>query len=362
MQDEYTDETILKRMLNKVSDSIDKREGSIIYDTLSPFANELVKFYFELVNKIDLLFADTAVDEYLDRLCNQIGVKRKQATFAIKQGGFYNVDNELMDISIGSRFTCEDLYWIVKAKISTGVYQVQCETAGIIGNSATGSMVPVDYIDNLGTATLTDLLIPGADTETDEALRERYFETSNNPAFGGNIEDYKQKTKAIEGVGAVKVIPVWNGGGTVKLIITDSNYNIASEVLVEKVQNIICPEVSDKGLGLAPIGHKVTVVTPETQEINISTRITLASGTVLSNVQGLIQETISNYLLELRKNWEDSESLIVRIAQIEARILDIEGVLDIAETNINEQTSNIEISQEYLPVLRNLEVQENETN
>lgn len=211
MQEEYTDEAILQRMLSKIPDSIDKREGSIIYDTLAPFANELAKFYFELVNKIDLLFADTAVDKYLDRLCNQIGAKRKQATFAIKQGSFYNTDDELMDISVGSRFTCEDLYWIVKSKISTGVYQVQCETAGTIGNSATGSMVPVDYIDNLGTATLTDLLIPGTDAETDETLRERYFETSNNPAFGGNIEDYKQKTKSIEGVGAVKVMPVWAG-------------------------------------------------------------------------------------------------------------------------------------------------------
>lgn len=51
----------------------------------------------------------------------------------------------------------------------------------------------------------------------------------------------------------MKVIPVFNGGGTVKLIITDSNYSIASNTLVEKVQNDICPGMSNGGMGLAPI-------------------------------------------------------------------------------------------------------------
>jgi len=31
-------------------------------------------------------------------------------------------------------------------------------------------------------------------------------------------------------VGDVKVYPVWNGGGTVKLVIIDSEYNVPSEV------------------------------------------------------------------------------------------------------------------------------------
>lgn len=82
----------------------------------------------------------------------------------------------------------------------------------------------------------------------------------------------------------------------------------------------------------------------------------------LSSIQETIQNIITEYLLELRKNWENSESLIVRISQIEAKILDIEGVLDISETTINGQASNIEVTQAYLPVLNNLEVQENETN
>lgn len=161
MLEEYTDEAILQRMLSGIPNSIDKREGSIIYDALAPSANELARLHFKLINIIDLLFVDTAVGEYLDRLCGQIGIKRKQATFAIKQCSFYNAENEeLMDVEIGSRFTCGDLYWVVMEKISAGVYQIRCETAGLIGNSITGNLIPIDYIDNLGMAILADLLVP----------------------------------------------------------------------------------------------------------------------------------------------------------------------------------------------------------
>jgi len=64
--------------------------------------------------------------------------------------------------------------------------------------------------------------------------------------------------------------------------------------------------------------------------------------------------------LNLRKEWEDSTSLIVRISQIESLILNTEGVIDITNTVINEQNGNIEIGKEYIPILGNIEIIENE--
>ncbi len=357
-EENYTFEAILGRMLDTVPDTMDKREGSIIYDALAPAAAELAENYIWLQNAINLVFVDTSVGEYLDRLCNQIGVKRKPATAAIKQGSFYNENSNLMDVEIGSRFTCGDLYWSVIAKISDGIYQVQCESTGVGGNNVTGDLIPVDYIDELGRAILTELLIPGEDEEDDDTLRARYLAVSNDVAFAGNIEDYKEKTKALDGVGGVKVIPVWNGGGTVKLIIINSDYNVASKVLLENVQIAICPNLTDEGTGLAPIGHKVTIVTPSETNINVSTKITLSSGSVLETVQQRIVDAINNYLLGLRKAWEDSSSLIIRISQIESTILNVDGVLDVSTTTINGQASNLEITQEYLPVLGKVEVRE----
>ena len=92
-EEKYTYEAILQRMLDTIPDTIDKREGSIIYDALAPAAAELAQAYIWLSNAVDLVFVDTSVDEYLDRLCNQIGIIRKEATPAIKQGNFYNSNN-----------------------------------------------------------------------------------------------------------------------------------------------------------------------------------------------------------------------------------------------------------------------------
>lgn len=258
--DEYYDyDNILSRMLNNIPADIDKREGSVIYNAIAPAALELAQMYFILANSIDLCFADTAVEIYLDKICNQAGVYRKEATRAIRKANFFS--NSLdeaeeympLNVSIGERFSIEDVAFIVTEKIQDGTYKVECETAGNIGNNYFGTLLPVGYIDNLSSATLSDILIPGKDSETDEELRKRYFETVNEKIFSGNMADYKKKTKEIAGVGAVKVTPCWNGGGTVKLTILDSEFNKASDVLIEKVQNEICPELSSEGLGLAPI-------------------------------------------------------------------------------------------------------------
>ena len=84
--DEYFDyDTIVQRMLDRIPTQIDKREGSIIYNAIAPAAAELAQIYIVLKNNIDLVFADTSVGEYLDRLCNQAGLTRIEATSAIKK-------------------------------------------------------------------------------------------------------------------------------------------------------------------------------------------------------------------------------------------------------------------------------------
>lgn len=355
--DEYYDfNNIMQRMLSKVSDSIDKREGSIIYDAIAPCAIEIAQMYIVLKDNIDLSFVDTAVAEYLDRLCNQIGIQRKQATKTIRKAEFYDETENLMDIAIGERFTLNDLNYKVVKKIDKGIFECECETEGIKGNTESGTLIPVNYIEGLGKAILKDILIPGEDTESDENLRQRYFETINEKAFAGNIADYKKKTKEISGVGAVKVTPIWQGGGTVELTILDSNFNKASEQLINIIQEEICPDKNQNGIGIAPIGHLVTVDTIEEEIINITTNITLSENSNIELIKEKITNEINKYFLELKKTWEDSNSIIVRISQIETRILNIEGIIDIANTKINNVSTNIEVSSNKIPKLGTVEV------
>ena len=117
------------------------------------------------------------------------------------------------------------------------------------------------------------------------------------------------------------------------------------------MQQEICPNKEPSGLGLAPIGHKVTVTTPGEFLINISSQIQYTEGESEITVKPKIIEALKRYFVELREKWETTETVIVRTSQVENIILNTEGVLDISQTLINENTSNIEIEGEKIPVI-----------
>ena len=61
-------------------------------------------------------------------------------------------------------------------------------------------------------------------------------------------------------------------------------------------------------------------------------------------------------MLELRTDWASQGSLIVRIAQIETRLLAIEGIIDISGTSINDDASNLTLTIFQIPVLGSVTV------
>ncbi len=345
MYESVTFEGILKRMLSKIPNDMDKREGSIIYDALAPCAVELQLMYIELDNILKETFADTASREYLVLRGGERGLSPYSATYAVLKGEFN------MEVPLGARFSCGDLNYFVLAHIDGFNYQMQCETVGSVGNRTFGKLIGIDYIQGLSSAKLTELLIPAEDEEDTESFRERYFSSFNNKAFGGNVTDYLEKTNAIEGVGACKVTPVWNGGGTVKLTVLDSTFNRASDVLVGVVQETIDPTQDGQGVGTAPIGHVVTVDTVSEVLVDIETSLTFDTGYSFEVLEGAIVDVIEEYLAEERSKWGNQSYLIVRIAYIEARILGINGVLDISGTKLNGVGENLVLGEFDLPVL-----------
>ena len=348
MYESITYEDILQRMLDRVPNTMDKREGSIIYDALAPAAVELQLMYIEFDIILQETFGDTASREYLIRRAKERGITPYKSTYALLKGEFTPSN---INIALGSRFSLNDLNYYVKAKISDGVYQVECEEKGIKGNQYFGDMIPIEYIDGLETAHLTELLIPGEDEEDTEDFRVRYFSSFETKPYGGNKKDYIEKTNAIAGVGSTKVTPLWDGGGTVKLTILNSEFSKASSTLIEAVQQEIDPTNDGSGLGIAPIGHIVTVDTANEITVNIATTITFDDGYSFASLQTQIQSVIEAYLLELRKDWANQGSLIVKTAQIDTRILGIQGILDITDTRINGSTSNLILSAYQIPVM-----------
>lgn len=390
---EVTYREILERMLNRVSDKFDKREGSVIFDTHSPTALELEILYVELNRMIAEGYGDTASREYLILRCKERGIIPYPATYAVLKGTFTPATVDV----IGKRFNLGSLNYIVTEKIADGEYRVQCETSGTVGNQYFGQLIPIEYVEGLETATLTEVLIPGEDEEDTEDLRTRYFNSFDEKAFGGNVRDYIEKTNAIPGVGSTKVTRVWNSdirpadmipneivnewyegiigtvnptvkawleivysaakakkltvGGTVLLTILNSEYGVPTPELIQTVQTAIDPEQNaGEGYGLAPIGHVVTVKPADSVTINVKTTITFDVGYSWSNLQSSVDEAIQAYLLELRRTWADNPYLVVRVSQIETRLLSISGIVDIGNTRINNKADNLTLGKYEVPI------------
>ncbi len=422
MFEDISYDSILESMLENVPSDVDKREGSIIFDALSPAALELADVYIYLDIVLNNSFADTAEREYLILRAKERGLSPYEATAAVlKLEVTYTGDSE--NVSAGDRFSYNGLIYTVTeqmendtdedittypfngeesvsepGEVIAGWWKVQCETAGTEGNSYFGSVVPVETISELKTAEITELLIPGEDEESTEDFRERYFDSINSNAFGGNKADYINWVNAIDGVGGTKAARVWNGdisptdlipsdtvsewyedvideldsdvkswltavytaaaekklvtGGTVLITIINSEYAAASDELVESVQEELDPaDSSGEGYGIAPIGHVVTVQSVTEVSVTVTTEITFESGYSWSNMTSAIESAVESYFVELRQAWASSEYLVVRISQIENCILNLSGVIDITGTKLNNSESNISLGKYEIPVL-----------
>ena len=344
MYEQMTFERIVKQMLDAVPQNVDKREGSILYDAVCGAALELANMYVALDVVLNETFADTASREYLIKRAAERGLSPEPATTAVLRGECN------IDVPLGSRFSLEDLNYVAFERISEGVFRFRCETPGEAGNKLLGDLVPIDYIEGLTTAKLTELLIPGEDEEDTEVFRRRYLDSLTSLAFGGNQADYKQKVSAIEGVGGVKVVPAFYGAGTVQLILKDSDMGAPSEELVKAVQQAVDPtEQTGKGVGIAPIGHKVTVEGAEWTILNIAATITYQSGWNWAAVKTSAEQAIDEYFMELRTRWPDDGAIVVRVSQIEMRLLNLPGVLDVTGTTINGSAQNYQLGGPRLP-------------
>lgn len=395
MYENMTDDFLRERMLSRVPDKLDKRPSALIYDALGPTANELAILYIELEYLVKNSYGDTASREFLDLLCKDRGITPAPATQAVLQGEF---TPGTVDVT-GRRFNIGAVNYVVTEMMSPGQYKVQCESLGTIGNQYLGKMIPIDYIQGLETAELTKILIPGRDEEETEHLRQKYFDSFDGQAFGGNRADYLAKVREIDGIGDVKVTRMWNGdirpadmvptdavrawyestvktvsgeaaawlsavfkaaqekkltvGGTVLVTVINSHdFGEASTVLLDKVQSILDPEENaGEGYGTAPIGHVVTVKSALPVGIQVKTKLVFEEGYSWSSLTTPITEAVDAYLLELRRGWASSNSIAVRVSQIEARILAVKGVADISDTVLNGTAANVTLGQYEIPVI-----------
>ena len=352
-----TEEAIRNRMLSRISDEWDKTEGSYIYDSISPVSIEMVFIAMMAKKILKQGFIQTAEGIFLDYRSDEHGLSRKEATYAI--GKIKIVGNigakipkglkvateadTVLDIQSVEFLTTED---VVIAEEGYVYAPIQAMNAGSIGNvTANKIIVVMESNSNITSITNEEQTLGGTDIELDDNLRSRTLDYVRTPGTSGNVQNYKQWALSIPGVTAVHVKPLWNGNGTVKVIILGGDNEPATDELVKKVQDYI---VGDNNLGerQAPIGADVTVVSAEAITININANVVIDKEiTTLEKVQILFKNSVENYLKENAFN-----SNTIYLSKIGGLLININGVLDYTDLKLNNNTENIPTNDEQVAV------------
>lgn len=336
MWENMTFENILNDMLSRVSTDVDKREGSIIYDALAPAAYKLAEAYFMLSMFLDLVSGDTAVGEFLDRVVADYGITRKTATYAIRK------IETTGTVDADTRWGLGDTTYIITEKISETEYKARCEQLGSIGNQYSGQLENIDNVAGV-TAVLSDIITSGENTETDDNLRARFYNQIRVTSTSGNIYDYKKWALEVPGCGDTKVYPLWDGPGTVKVLVVDENMEIDLD-LPNTVYNYI--------EAVRPIGAAVTVESPLGITIDISAKVILEGGTSLENAIFQFKAMAIQYLKSI-----SFSSYVVSHAKIGSLLLSAPGIADYSELLINETTGNITLNDSEIPICGKVELE-----
>lgn len=350
MAKQYTDKTfdnILTSMLSKVPNSLDKREGSIIYDALAPAAIELEQAYIELDNTLERGFVDTATGEYLDLRVKEQAVERKPALKTIR---FLQCEGSGGRIFAGDRFLVGDMYFAAVEDLTVpGIVKIESESTGSqTVPDYNDEVLSVEGIPGLERAYLVENQedFNGVDAESDEELRARYYITVRRNAGSGNISDYVFWCSEVPGAGRVIVEPLWDGPGTVRIILLDSDGNPASSGLITDVKEYIDP-VDGEGMGKAPIGAKVTVESAEALAINVFATLELDGSRSITDIQTDFETALESYCQKL------TLALATEVVhkKVGAMLIGISGVSDYDNLALNGMGTNIAIATNQIPVV-----------
>jgi uncharacterized phage protein gp47/JayE len=334
--------TILARMLATISDTYDKTDGSFFYDILEPVATELAAIDAYKDTILTYGFASTSTGDYLDKIVDEVGLSRKDGTYAT---GYVTITGTSGSAITEGCYVSSDNYKfaftgtsVVPTSGSIDV-EVKCTTEGTAGNVVSGAIkyFPVT-LSGLTSVTNNDAFTSGYEEETDDTLRERYYTKVQTIASSGNSADYIVWAESVSGVGDAKVVESWNGNGTVKVIIIDSNKIGASDTLVETTAEYIET--------YRPVCVDVTVVSATEVSIALSLTLTLEDGYDTDTITSSITSTITSYLATLAFDKD-----YVSYAKIGSYIIDIDGVEDYDDLLVNGGTDNISISSDEVAVM-----------
>ncbi len=354
------EETIHRRMLEKAPPGISTKEGDFFWDATRPTAIEKAEVtQLKLQNILRLAFPQTSYEQYLDFLGEIKGVFRHPAVPATGTVVFMGQPETVIPAGFVALTEATGSFPAIefqtKERVQIGedgtvTVAAECLESGTIGNVAANTITLLsEPINDLTSVINPEPFTGGTEMEDDDSFRERILAAYDEPLSGAK-KDYERWAKEVPGVGAVYVIPLWTGPGTVKVLIMDSNGQPANEDLIAAVQNHIAPD-GNLGGGLAPIGADVTVDAPEVFAVDIAFSLFLKDGydaeTVVENIKARLRDFMAGFEL----NTGDRPPERITSTKVGHEILSVDGVADYASLTLNGNDEYVEIPVSKIPVL-----------
>lgn len=348
LQDQ-TEEAILARMLSRVPSDLDKSEGSYIWDSLSPAAHQLYTASQWAQEVLRRGFATTTFGPYLRMRCEEHGVIPRSAVAANGYVKFTGVAETVIPISTQVATPADEVTMTPSIEYETmaaaalndqgeAVVPVRAIEAGSAGNVPIGAIsLLVNALPGVTGVINTAPMTGGAEEESDESLLARYLLKMRQPGTSGNKADYQQWALETPGVSRVKVDPLWDGPGTVRIFLLDEAKRAPNQTIVDAVQEYISP-LGGAGEGKAPIGANITVTSAVEVPLDIRAKLTLASGATLDEVLRDFEAGLTEYMEQLA--FIDP---LVRYNRIAGILLDIPRIIDFEDLTVNDRDQNVDL-------------------
>ena len=343
----------LERMKAGLAEPGAKQEGTFSIFNLRAVAQEMALLRNEMEILQNNWSLDTATGAYLDARAKDYGLMRKSAAYA---WGTYSVKGTKgATVASGTKLTAT-AYGVTFVTVGDVVLDSEGKGSGKVMASAYGSsgnlpagtvLEPVASMPGFSDWALSEASTGGADRESDTDFRARIYQKIRYPQTSGNVYHYMQWASEVSGVGKVKVFPLWDGPGTVKVSILDASGSPASSDLIQAVQDYIDPEPG-RGSGQAPIGAVVTVSTATAKAISVSATVKLGTKGGLESVKAAFAKRLTDYFADKAY---DGTTESISPALVGRELLEVDGVVDYAGLTLDGGTDAVAIGEEEIPAV-----------
>ena len=339
-----TYEVIKQRILDNINIDIDKREGSFTSNMVSPLSEELAKAYINMSDILSLGFIEDNFDIFLEKRVGELGVYRKQGSKAI---GEIKVEGQNgATIENGTIIKSNDLYFTVLNDIelpNDNTIYVEANEVGYKYNLLANTEFELVEKNEKITKLVNEInFTNGVDVETDEDLRKRFVKVVNNPSTSGNKNHYEEWALEVNGVGRAIVYPLWNGNGTVKVMVIGNDNKPVTEEIIEA-----CKLHIEENM---PIGCQLTVITPSLLDVVIKADVELKEGYVLEDVEIEFKNSLNEYLKGVINN--------LTYSKVYGLLVNLPAVGDVNSLLINNSNNNIVIAEDKIVHISQVKISE----